>query len=240
MAMKEFMVTLVRHGQTTHNKLKIIQGQMDTQLTEMGREQARSLKNHLAKTGERFDKVYASDLTRAYETCQIICDNNYNIIKNELLRERKFGVLEGSPLDKLRSLASDNGFTDENYTSYKPENGESIDEVKARMRKFCEDELFPNVEPSQSVLIVTHGGVIREFFKLFRDYGCPIALRELRVSPNTGISRFSFVLKDGKLHKLEIISLHQIPHLKNEAESEALNEEQLNETGMKVDEEHAI
>lgn len=240
MSSKVFSLTLVRHGQTTHNKLKIIQGQMDTQLTDLGRDQAKLLRDYFEKTQEKFDKVYSSDLTRAYETCEIICNGKYNIIKDKLLRERTFGVLEGSPLDKLRTIALEKGYDDSNFTQFRPENGETVDEVKDRMRQFCENELFPKTEASQSILIVTHGGVIREFLKLFKDYGCPIRPSDLKISPNTGINRFTITVKDGKHEKIHIDSLHQIPHLESEAKSEALNEEQLNESGMKKEEEHAV
>lgn len=239
---KSFNLTLIRHGQTTHNKLKIVQGQMETHLTDLGRHQAKQLQAHYEKTSEKFDKVYSSDLIRAYETCQIICNGKYDIIKNQLLRERCFGVLQGSPLSELREAAYKAGYDDSNFTKFRPEGGETAEEVLERMRKFCLDELFPKSVDQSSILIVTHGGVIREFFKLFRELGCQISNAQLVISPNTGISRFKIKVNNkNKVDKIEPTSLHEIPHLTCEAKDEALNEEQLNESGMKKKEvEYAI
>lgn len=234
MSAKKFSLTLVRHGQTAENKLKIIQGQMETQLTELGRDQAKMLAKHLSETQEKFDKVYSSDLIRAYETCQIVCDGKYDIIKCELLRERSFGVLQGSPLDLLRSEAYKAGHDETNFTQFRPKGGETMDEVQERIYSFCNEDLFRITEDSKSVLIVTHGGVIREFMKLFRRLGCAIDSKDFIITPNTGVNRFEIkVDSKGQAEQIIAKSLHKIPHLTSQAKSEALNEEQLNDSSTK-------
>lgn len=242
MSFKKFQLTLVRHGQTTHNKLKIIQGQMETLLTDMGRDQAKLLNKYFDETKEKFDKVYSSDLIRAYETCQIICNDKYEIIKNVLLRERSFGVLQGSPLEELRSEALKAGFNDNNFTQFRPEGGETMEEVQARIRKFCTDELFPNATDSESIMLVTHGGVVREFMKIFKQFGCKIDGKDLIITPNTALNRFEIKLKtDNAPEEVLVKALHSIPHLEDKAKNEALSEEQLNDGSTKKKEvEYAI
>lgn len=238
---KKFSLVLVRHGQTTHNKTKTIQGQLDTQLTELGRDQARLLRDYLEKTGEKFDKVYASDLTRAYETCQIVCNEKYTIHKDKLLRERSFGVLQGSPLDDLRSEAYKAGFDDSDFTQFRPEGGETMGEVLARIEKFCKEELYPKAKEDEKILIVTHGGVIREFFKYFKStHGCELTNEDMRISPNTGVNRFKIYLKENDTPRVFIEGLHEIPHLSDEAKNEALSEEQLNDSTMKKKEKQEV
>lgn len=229
---RKFQLVLVRHGQTTHNKSKTIQGQMDTQLTELGRDQARLLRDYLERTGEKFNKIYSSDLSRAHETCQIICNDKYTILKNQLLRERSFGVLQGTPLDNLREEAFKAGFDESNFTQFRPEGGETMEEVFERLVKFCKEELYPNVANDEAILIVTHGGVIREFFKYFKSIGCELSGEDMRISPNTGVNRFEILLADRGNPRVFIKGLHEIPHLSSEAKNEALSEEQLNDSTM--------
>jgi probable phosphoglycerate mutase len=234
MASKAFKLTLVRHGQTTHNKLKIIQGQLDTQLTDWGRDMAKLLRDYWQKNGTKFDKVYSSDLTRAYETCQIVCDGQYEIKKDPLLRERSFGVLQGSPLDMLRSEAYKAGHDENNFTQFRPEGGESMEEVQDRIQRFCKDELFPNAAESSRVLIVTHGGVVREFMKLFKKFGCPLSNTDMIITPNTSINEFEINLTpENRVQEVKVVQLHQIPHLQGDAKDEALFEDQLNDGSTK-------
>lgn len=234
MVSKVFKIKLVRHGQTTHNKLKIIQGQMETDLTELGRSQAKLLCKYLDDNKFQFDKVYSSDLKRAHETCEIICNGKYQIHDSQLLRERSFGLLQGMPLDMLRSQAYKAGHDESNFTQFRPEGGETMEEVQDRIQRFCKNELFPNAKQSDHILIVTHGGVIKEFMKLFRKYACPLDNKDLIITPNTSMNDFDIELTpELKVNRVVPTSLHAIPHLTQEARDEALNEEQLNESTTK-------
>jgi probable phosphoglycerate mutase len=57
-------VYLVRHGETQWNRDGIIQGQQDTELNEMGLQQARLLGDALKDL--KFSLAFSSDLKRAY------------------------------------------------------------------------------------------------------------------------------------------------------------------------------
>ena len=114
----DIQLTIVRHGQTYENKLKTIQGQKDTKLTELGIDQAKQLAKYFES--EIFDTVYASDLSRALDTCKILAGDKYQIITNNLLRERRFGILEGLPIDKLRDEAYKAGYDSHNFTQFAP------------------------------------------------------------------------------------------------------------------------
>src|SRR6266705_3488095 len=63
---------LVRHGQSTWNHERRIQGQLDPPLSDEGRRQAAQLGRRLA--GRHFTGFYASDLRRAFETAQVIAE----------------------------------------------------------------------------------------------------------------------------------------------------------------------
>ena len=66
-------VILVRHGQSTFNLKKLIQGQIDvSELTELGIDQAKQVGETLK--GIPFDHIYASPLKRAYKTAETIVE----------------------------------------------------------------------------------------------------------------------------------------------------------------------
>ncbi|MGC1306921.1 MAG: histidine phosphatase family protein [Phormidesmis sp.] len=66
-------VIIVRHGESTSNAQRIIQGHHDTAvLTELGEQQARKVGATLQ--GLKLDAVYASPLKRAAKTCELIVE----------------------------------------------------------------------------------------------------------------------------------------------------------------------
>ena len=88
---------LVRHGQSTANAAGIWQGRLDFPLSDEGREQARLAGKALAS--EKFDALYASPLSRAYETAEIIAREagfGREPTPEPGLVERAGGLLEGT------------------------------------------------------------------------------------------------------------------------------------------------
>lgn len=64
---------IVRHGQSKHNVLRLVQGgknPRENTLSEKGKEQARELSQLLAKV--EFDVCYSSPIYRALETSEIL------------------------------------------------------------------------------------------------------------------------------------------------------------------------
>jgi probable phosphoglycerate mutase len=151
------LITLVRHGQTDWNLEGRIQGSTDIPLNDTGRAQARDAARRLA--GTPFDHVYASPLSRARETAEIIA--------SELglpaplitvgMREHEFGDAEGMLWDqyveRFRARREDvpGAETVEALTARALA---SLDRIALAARR----RSAPRVE---SVLICTHGGVIR-------------------------------------------------------------------------------
>ena len=104
-------------GQTDWNAKGLLQGRTDIPLNNHGRLQAKLAGVWLKE--ETYDTVYASLLSRAYDTAKILLDNQIqnnnrssNIIKDVALIEREFGVFEGKPFNELveAELASGKGF----------------------------------------------------------------------------------------------------------------------------------
>ena len=86
-------VVLIRHGETEWNKLGKFQGGTDIALSDDGIKQAELLRDRI--NGD-FDYIYASPLSRAFETAKIVASNsNSKVIIAPEIREINFGEWEG-------------------------------------------------------------------------------------------------------------------------------------------------
>lgn len=154
-------VYLTRHGQSEHNKKNEIQGQIDSKLTEKGRDQAKELAESLSN--HDFDAIYSSDLKRAKNTAGIINQrHDLKLRETEKLRERDLGDLEGNHYTKWDDVEA------EDHHNWRPENGESLKEHKDRAMDVLEE--IKDSEDLEEVLIVAHGGTIRAM--LMAILGC--------------------------------------------------------------------
>ncbi len=146
---------ITRHGETDYNTNGRFGGRIDTPLNERGISEANELKKKLENI--KFDRVYSSSLSRAYETAKIITDDE--IIIDDRIIERSNGDLEGKLKSEIKDLPD---FNDPSETRY---NIESIIDFKKRINSFLEDIISLDLE---NVLVVTHAGVgiyMRCFFE---------------------------------------------------------------------------
>ena len=150
---------LVRHGESTWNAVGLVQGQADLpQLTPLGIRQARRSARGLA--GAEVGALYSSDLKRATTTARAFSEElGLPVATDARLRERAFGVAEGTPRVLLRADRSGivGGFVVDADAA--PEGGESIRELYRRAADFVLELL---ARPAAGdVVIVCHGGVAR-------------------------------------------------------------------------------
>ncbi|XP_059880121.1 fructose-2,6-bisphosphatase TIGAR isoform X1 [Delphinus delphis] len=137
--MTRFALTVVRHGETRLNKEKILQGQgIDEPLSETGFKQAAAAGIFLNNV--KFTHVFSSDLMRTKQTVHGILEKNkfckdMTVKYDSRLRERKYGVAEGSPLSELRAMAKAAG---QECPVFTPPGGETLDQVKMRGKDFFE------------------------------------------------------------------------------------------------------
>lgn len=143
-------IYVLRHGQTDYNVQGRFQGQVNTELNDIGREQARIVSEILKDV--KFDMVISSPLNRAIETAKIVTDQE--IVIERRLIERSFGKLEGK-----KSLL--------NYEEKQEYYGiETMENLFKRVYEFL-DEL-KIVYNKNKILLVTHEGiaqVIQCYFK---------------------------------------------------------------------------
>lgn len=97
----ETTIFLVRHGETVDNARQIMQGRVQGDLNERGREQALETARRLAD--EHIDVVISSDLRRAVQTAEIIAQpHSLPVVQTPLLEERDWGSFTGRFIPDLR------------------------------------------------------------------------------------------------------------------------------------------
>ncbi|MFN3974485.1 MAG: histidine phosphatase family protein [Dehalococcoidia bacterium] len=151
---------LVRHGESTWNQERRVQGQQDPPLSTQGRAQAQALRQRL----ERFPlaHAYASDLGRAVETARILLQGRpVPITLTPALREFRFGPWEGKPYD---TLAQEDPIRFQQFMAGAPSfdpppGGETRHQVLQRIKPFIAQ--VQENHQGQDILIVSHGGCLR-------------------------------------------------------------------------------
>jgi broad specificity phosphatase PhoE len=178
---------LVRHGESTWNHERRIQGQLDPPLSDHGREQAARLGRRLA--GRPFTGFYTSDLRRAIETSSLIGQAvGIEPTPIALLREIYLGEWEGLNTEELaaRFPKAWAGWTQEPNWDLVP-GSEGSAAFEARVEAAL-DSIFKR-HPAGDVLVVTHGGVIQ------------IALHHAIGRPGRGI--FAFRIQNTSISVIE-------------------------------------
>ena len=192
-------VTLVRHGETTANNTDTLQGQLHGNLSKKGKDQARFLKKALRP--KQFDCVISTDLKRGLETTKtIIGHHSIPLVCDPLLRERNFGVFQGTNrtcfYNHERSL-------DDRYNN-RPKEGESFQDLYDRAKKFIEK--LKLTYQNKRVLVISHGDWIRM---------CLGVLKNIPVSKAAQIRQTNACINEVQIDgdSFELIKLNSVEHL---------------------------
>jgi broad specificity phosphatase PhoE len=151
---------LLRHGQTEYNADNRMQGQLDTELSELGRSQARAAATALV--GRRPISIVSSDLRRAYDTAVEVGDNaGLPVQIDERLRETHLGDWQGLTHLDVDARAPGARAAWRGDATWAPPGGESRLDV-ARRSKPVVAELVEKHEDwaEKPVVLVAHGGLI--------------------------------------------------------------------------------
>lgn len=154
------VLRLVRHGQSTWNVARRVQGQsLDAGgLTATGRAEAEQTAHLLAERHPLAPHIVASDLPRARETAEIIAGRlGLPISYDSDLREQHLGELEGRRFDEDGVQETVDGLWQDPSTS--PPGGESVAAMYTRMRAALHRHAA--ARPGGALIVVTHGGPVR-------------------------------------------------------------------------------
>lgn len=208
-------VYLVRHGETEWNRLKKFQGQLNSDLTDIGIEQAKALGKYLEKENIDFDFVYSSPQERAYNTAKLIKED-FQIITDSRLMEMAFGKWEGMDVELIKEESAENFhnfFNSSDKYDHRPHEAESFESLEARIRLFL-DEIKEKYK-GKNVLVVSHGVTLKVFVKIIKNQN----LKEFSESGGIFNTSLSLISYD---KKWDIKYLSKLDHLEGELITEWL------------------
>ena len=153
-------ICLVRHGETTWNVDRRVQGQIDIPLNERGLLQAQATAQALL--AERIDTLYGSDLGRAWVTAgRIAVPRGQPVMPEPLLRERHYGAFQGLTYAEARARHPEEFRrfeAREPVAQFPGGSGESLLQFDARIWGLV--ETLRARHAGHTLLLVTHGGVL--------------------------------------------------------------------------------
>jgi broad specificity phosphatase PhoE len=169
---------LVRHGESSGNRDRIYAtSPHDLPLTELGYRQAREAARRIEQLF-RPELVVTSAYLRAHETARVIAGALGLPLEVEPnLHEREFGAHRGRPYD---SFLTEPDYDPQRPWSWKPQGGESFEEVQARVGPIL--DRLAAAHPKRDVVVVSHGGVMTTLWAYVAG-----TWEEAYVPPNCGI-----------------------------------------------------
>ncbi len=184
-------LVLIRHGESTWNKLNVFTGWTDVQLSETGVEEAKKGGRLLKEQGFDFKMAYTSYLTRAIKTLWLVLEEMDLMyipeVKSWRLNEKHYGELQGLnktetaakygdeqvllwrrsfdvPPQPLTEEDSRNPRLDKRYAGVDPSDlplTESLKEVIERMLPYWNSDIKPSLQQHGEILVAAHGNSLR-------------------------------------------------------------------------------
>lgn len=225
----------VRHGETDWNLEVRLQGQLDVDLNDTGRNEAiltgrwiKKLRDEAALDDASWGRVRvaASDSVRTMETARLICEqlglDVAQVTRSELLRERACGKYEGETWSKLAAgvapevyaaLPEPKFVTVLDHILHEAQTGESKEVYLERVLKCCQwllEVCSENDSDAETFIIVSHGLTLRVIIALLFFRSMTL---EAFQWPQIDFRNCS--TSEARLHhgRLSLISLNQVGHL---------------------------
>lgn len=158
-------LVMLRHGQTEFNLGNRMQGQLDTELSDLGRAQAAAAADVLSK--RRPLLIVSSDLRRAHATATALAaGTGVSVRLDTRLRETHLGDWQGLTHHQVDAVAPGARLAWREDASWAPHGGESRLDVAARSvplvaELIAEESRWGDPkEPDRPVVLVAHGGLI--------------------------------------------------------------------------------
>lgn len=168
---------VVRHGQTNWNVENRFQGQSNTSLTDIGKQQAKNLSEKFKNID--VDLILSSPLQRAIDTANII--NEYTQVKlliEPKLIERSFGDFEG--LDDISMFDCNINKLLDYDLNYSLHNVEPIQSLFKRVSSLLSS--LKSKFPNKRIVLSTHEGVIQVIESILKNLPKETDLKSLGLS----------------------------------------------------------
>ena len=157
-------LVLLRHGQTEYNAGSRMQGQLDTDLSDLGRMQAVAAAEVLAKRQPML--IVSSDLRRALDTALALSERSgLPVSVDTRLRETHLGDWQGMTHLEVDVVAPGARLAWRDDARWAPHGGESRIDVAERSLPVVADLIAGQAEwgveeADRPVVLVAHGGLI--------------------------------------------------------------------------------
>jgi broad specificity phosphatase PhoE len=223
---------LVRHGESSGNVARdLAEGEgrsvidiairdMDVPLSPLGEDQARAVRQWFTSLPDdsRPTAAITSPYVRAEETARIAFGDDLELIIDERLREREFGILDRLTrvgiTERYPEQAAARAFLGKFF--HRPPGGESWADVALRLRSFV--DTLGREHGGDRVVIVTHQVVILVFRYLLER------LREAEILAidtsaevaNCSITTYSFDPGGTSHGQLQLVTFNDVMHLRDE------------------------
>ncbi len=196
---------LLRHGQSQWNLENRFTGWEDVDLSEAGREEARTAGEKMRDL--KIDHVYTSALRRAVDTAKIALEaadkTDLPLIMDPALNERHYGELQG--LNKAETALK---YGDEqvhiwrrSFDTRPPgDKGESLAMTIDRVMPYYEHHILVDLLSGKNVLVVAHGNSLRALLYKLDDHTNE-SIMDVNIPTGSPII-YDLELRDGVLHVL--------------------------------------
>lgn len=157
-------LVMLRHGQTDFNAISRMQGQLDSDLTDLGRAQAVAAAEVLAKRQPLL--IVSSDLRRAYDTAVALGERTGLRVRIDTrLRETHLGEWQGLTHQQVDAGAPGARLAWRDDATWAPHGGESRIDVADRSLPLVAELLagepdWGDDDSDRPVVLVAHGGLI--------------------------------------------------------------------------------
>lgn len=155
-------LVMLRHGQTEFNLGSRMQGQLDTELSDLGRAQAIAAAEVLAKRQPLL--IVSSDLHRALDTAIALGERTgVRVRVDHRLRETHLGDWQGMTHDQIDATAPGARLAWRENARWAPHGGESRVDVAGRAGPLVAELVSGETEwgaDDRPVVLVAHGGLI--------------------------------------------------------------------------------
>nr|POE96456.1 putative phosphatase [Quercus suber] len=204
---------LIRHGETVDNVAGLYAGVRDSALTNHGHDQACRLGDYFAKNEVKLTQIFASPLTRASKTAELIREsqakvhsrrigekpNPIDIVKVPDLIEQDFGFYEGKPFHvrSTQNKTEREEHLEKSRTESEFIDVESKESMGQRADAFLDQHLLPELDNSCDdsdlvIGIVSHGMLLST---LWRRLLLRLPRKSLTVAPEVTAARGALVLE---------------------------------------------
>jgi len=183
-------ILLIRHGESAANRDDMFAGNYDAELLPRGFEQARCSAEFI-KENYKVDKVYASDLQRAYNTGKCVADAfGLEVIPDRKLREINAGGWDGVKYDVIHKRWPDEWVTwMSDLSKGTCPGGETVVELSERV--FGEITRIAKENDGKTVVVASHATPVRTAYAMAK-YGSIERIEENSWPSNASVSEIYY------------------------------------------------